>query len=235
MMTEHFTTNQADLDIEGHLMHIALNEVSAVMRMGALHLMGRLALTEGIEDVDFVLDRSTALDGGMVSGMTVQIEYWNGDISSRFDSSVRQQEGARIRLSAPTSVTRSDRRLVPRCTVEGTKGFRFLLGSEPDMVAMDLVDLSNTGLAFRAPLSMESLLSSEPPIVGWLGLPEQAVIPVQVDVRNCREVGSTLLVGARFFDIRRADRKAISQLIIRLRQSGLNGELDAYTPGRERT
>ena len=55
-MTELFTTKQADLNIEAHLMHIAQNALSAVMRMGALHLMGRLELTPSIEELDFVLD-----------------------------------------------------------------------------------------------------------------------------------------------------------------------------------
>ena len=234
-MTELFATEQADLDIEAHLMHIALNEQSAVMRVGALHLMGRLELDPDIDALEFVLDRSTALEDGTVEGTAVQIEYWNGDVSSRFDSSIRRHEGGRVRLTVPTSVVRSDRRLVPRCTVEGTEGFRFLLGSDSNMVPMKLIDLSNTGLAFRAPVAMEARLTSGSALMGWLGLPEQEVVPVQVDIRNCRIVGSTLLVGARFEDIRRADRKAISRLIIGLRQSGLNDESDAYMPEYEST
>ena len=101
---------------------------------------------------------------------------------------------------------------------------------------MDLVDLSNTGLAFRAPASMETLLISGVPHVGWLGLPEREVMPIQVDIRNCRAVDlMLLLVGARFVEIRRVDRKAISQLIIGLRQAALNDESDAYMPGHEWT
>ena len=61
-------------------------------------------------------------------------------------------------------------------------------------------------------------------IMTWVGLPEQDVVPIRVEIRNFRALGSETLVGARMVELRRVDRKAITHLIIGLRQESPDDE-----------
>ena len=214
-MSQDVTVEQASAEIMGHLMHAAVDGLSAVMQLGPLHLMGRLDTPGGEQVLGFILDREAAIMDQDVTGQTVRLEYWYGDTSSRFESRVVGREGSRIWLEPPGTVDRSDRRLVPRFAVDGIEGFRFLLEIDSTEQPMVLVDLSNTGIAFRAPA--DSRLNPGMLCLAWLGLPDREMVPVRIEIRNCRVLGSELLVGARMVDLRRQDRKSITQLIVGLR------------------
>jgi len=203
-------------EIEAHLMHAAIDGLSAVMQLGPLHLMGRLDIPDGVGEVVFVLDRVGAVMGQNVSGVSVRLEYWYGDTSNRFVSQVLTREGDRVRLVRPAAVDRSDRRMVPRYSVVGAEGFRFLVGSEEEASSVPLVDLSNTGLAFRCPQEMEMEPGME--VMAWVGLPGEEVVPVLLEIRNRRPVGEELLIGARMRNLLREHRKAITRLIIGYRK-----------------
>jgi hypothetical protein len=202
-------------EIEAHLMHAAMTGLSAVMQLGPLHLMGRLEIPEDTGEVTFILDRVGSVMEHDVSGTAVRLEYWHGDTSSRFESCVLGRDGSRVRLSRPGIVACSDRRLVPRFAVEGTGGFRFILGEADDDRPVTLVDLSNTGLSFRCPLDQP--IAAGQVCMAWLGLPDEEVVPIRLEIRNCRQLGSDLLVGARILDLCRTDRKSITRLIIQIR------------------
>jgi hypothetical protein len=204
-----------EIDIDAHLMHAAMDGLSAVMQLGPSHLMGRLEIPEDMGDVVFVLDRASSIVDPEVQGLLVRVEYWHGDTSNRFESQVVEREGPRVRLVRPEVVDRSDRRLVPRFAVDGAEGFRFLVGEAAEARSLPLVDLSNTGLAFRCPLELELEPGME--LVAWLGLPDHDVVPIRLEIRNSRPLGTEILVGARMIDLRRVDRKAITRLIVGIR------------------
>ena len=206
---------QNNAEIDAQMMHAALNGLSTVMRLGSSYVMGHLELDDGNPELCFVVDRVSALMNEDPIGQTVRLEYWHGNISSSFDSRIVARVENKIRLELPQVVEHSDRRLVPRAVVDGRDGFRFSLGENDPSQSMVLVDLSNTGLAFRCPVGtdlMPGMLQ-----VGWLGLPGHDLVPVELEIRNCRKLGAEVWVGARMMSLKRADRKSITQCIIEIR------------------
>ena len=60
-MSQEVTVEQASAEIMGHLMHAAVDGLSAVMQLGPLHLMGRLDTPGGEQILGFILGREAAI------------------------------------------------------------------------------------------------------------------------------------------------------------------------------
>ena len=145
------------------------------------------------------------------TGTVVQVQYTHGDNVYSFLSNLRHTSSNLVwTLDLPTLVERIERRGAERRPVAQHPDFGIQLVPPGSRVReFSLQNLSASGIAFEAPADARWVRSGQR-MQGALRIPQGPSIPVEIEIRNLRRRGRTVVVGARFRELTRDERSAIA-------------------------
>ncbi len=148
------------------------------------------------------------------NGTVVQVQYSQGSNVYSFLTNLRHTSTNLVwTLDLPTLVERIERRGAAREPVSGHPDFSLQLVPPGGRVReVSLRDLSASGASFVAPASARWVRSGQR-VQGALQVPQGPSIPVEIEIRNLRRQGRTVVVGARFRELTPDERASIEQAV----------------------
>lgn len=148
------------------------------------------------------------------SGTVVQVQYTHGENVYSFLTNLRHTSSNLVwTLDLPTLVERIERRGAERRPMAQHPDFGLQLVPPGGRVReFSLRNLSASGAAFEAPAAARWVRSGQR-MQGALRVPNGASIPVEIEIRNLRRQGRTVVVGARFRELTADERTAISNAV----------------------
>ena len=209
-------------DVQAHLIFAAAEIGEAILTLQGRQIYGTLGSPDPESGrVRFAVDHQLAdLVGRPEAGRAVRVTYEHRDSAYAFFSEIEATEGPLAWvLQLPSTVERTDRRLVSRYDVSGERGFEVIIAEGDTLKAYKLGDISSAGLAFHfepraGAFQVAQRYGAE------LRLPGSAPIDVTLEIRNsrpCRD-GAGHIAGASFVRLGAVERSRIAKALAAWRQ-----------------
>lgn len=148
------------------------------------------------------------------AGTVVQVQYAQGSNVYSFLTNLRHTSSNLVwTLDLPNLVERIERRGAERRPVAEHPDFGLQLVPPGGRVReFSLRDLSASGASFVAPAGARWVRSGQR-MQGALRVPQGPSIPVEIEIRNLRRQGKTVVVGARFRELTPEERTSIDRAV----------------------
>lgn len=185
MTTASWKTIGSPAAIDALFLDAALDGSDAVAWAGGRTLQGRMQMPSRAAEVVF---RAT-VPVSIRLGATIRIEVWSRADRFRCEARVRSVDGRVLRMDRPHRIIRLERRRAPRVPMAESSALFRTQGAE----GCQLLDVSATGLAFRCPAGGARMGER---IAGWLVLPGEEPMSVELVVRHTRPDADGVVVGA---------------------------------------
>ncbi len=208
-------------DVQAHLIFAAAEIGEAILTLQGRQIYGTLGSPDPESGrVRFAVDHQLAdLVGRPEAGRAVRVTYEHRDSAYAFFSEIEATEGPLAWvLQLPSTVERTDRRLVSRYDVSGERGFEVTIAEGDTFKTHKLGDISSAGLAFRfdpraGAFQVAQRYGAE------LRLPGSAPIDVTLEIRNSRPCHSGgHIAGASFVRLGAVERSRIAKALAAWRQ-----------------
>jgi len=211
-------------DVQAHLTFAAMEIGKVVLTLQGRQIYG----TMGSPDPDtgrvpFEVDHQLAdLIGAPPLGRAVRVTYEHRDSAYAFFSEIEESGGPLAWvLQRPSTVERTDRRLVTRLEVADEAGFEVHIGEGDLLRGYPLMDVSSAGVAYyydpqMVPFQAGNRHSAE------LRIPGHAPINIILEIRNTRpdrQSGRGNIAGVSFVRLGAVERSQISKAIAQWKQA----------------